>query len=115
MDKLHHTINGYLNNPDSLFEEWYKKRLLKQVGLTEGEFTGILPSLEKIKEVFNNMLQTLKETICIKWGYSQKRIQFSDDIELIKDLANYLSTITDFPIEVATLVFITGLDKLCFQ
>jgi hypothetical protein len=119
MNKIDVIVEGYLISPDSLYEEWYKKKLLKEAGLAEGEFTGILPSKEKIKELhdiwLNEKILILKEKICINWGYSQKRIQHSDDVELIKDLANYLGNIIDFPLEVAVSVFISGLDMLCFQ
>jgi len=110
-------IKSYLSDTDNLYRNWYKKKLLQETGLSEGNFTGIFPEIINIEQMFNNWLlennNILRKKICIEWGYFEKRNKYFDDIELIKEMAGYLSFFIDFPVEVATKLFISGLDVLC--
>ena len=117
MEKVRSVIKAYLDNPNPVYEEWYKKKQLKEWGKIEGELTGVFPPLDKIIEVFDNWkkdnLAILRSKICIEWNYTQKRIEYHDDIDFINNLASFISNVIDFPIEVAIIFFVSGLDLLC--
>lgn len=76
MEKKRIIIEKYLENPDSVYVEWYKKKQQKDTGQIDGEFTSVFPPVDKIKEVFDNWIKEkivlLKIKICIEWDYIKK-------------------------------------------
>ncbi len=112
-------IKCYLDNEDSAYLEWYRKKLFSELGQSDSILTGETPSIDRIKENFKNWFEDkkelLKNKICFEWNYVEKRFLYNDDLKFIEELAKYIGNFIDFPLEVASILFLGGLDSLCLN
>src|SRR5207237_442273 len=110
-------IDVYLANPAVLYETWYQKKISKELEMDYGEFTGPMPPLDDINEKFTSWLKThrqnLIQLICVEWDYPTKKAQYSNETDLIIAVSSIFGTLTDLKLEIACLLFLVGLDRLC--
>ncbi|OUQ02757.1 hypothetical protein [Thomasclavelia spiroformis] len=112
-------IKIYLKNENFLYSTWYNKSNIKCLKDTEqSKFKNDLILPNKIREEFNKWLKKnyieLQRIVCCEFKYYEKKKTIEDTIELITLLAICLKR--DFEttyIELATLLFLYGLDRLC--
>lgn len=114
-------INVYLKNPDFLYSKWFEKENIVKTGNFENlELTGNLLPISKIKKAFNDWVNEnyikLQRIICCEFKYNEKKDKINNTITFIMLLATCLED--EFKttyIELATLLFLYGLDKICVK
>ena len=86
MNQTEQLVEEYLSNKTKLYQDWYQG-LQSQTEDAEIELFAPPPSEKNLKERFKVWFaknkQRLKEEICLKWGYSEKKDQFKKKSSLI--------------------------------
>jgi regulator of sirC expression with transglutaminase-like and TPR domain len=107
----------YLNNPDDAFRRWHECTVQMATGMADIEFTALPEPLEEIKREFSSWMtanyERLHQIICDDWGYRQVRDHYPNQLALAVALVAQLSPAFHFPVELAALLVLSGLDNLC--
>jgi len=106
-------IRIYLEDPESLYKEWYLEQLPYEAGIDFGEEVGVLVDWEK---AFVNWVQThlseLRRAICPNTSKIKAAVTQIDMVLEIMDLIEeqpYVGTVK----RTATLLLLYGIEKLC--
>ncbi len=114
-------IEIYMKNENFLYSTWYSKSNIKELtDVEQAPFKNDLILPNRIREEFNNWVKKnyieLQRIVCCEFKYYEKKETIKDTIKLINLLAICLKK--DFQtthIELATLLFLYGLDRLCLK
>ena len=110
-------IEIYMNDEEFLFNTWYSKNISKRLGIEDGEFTGAMLPLKDLKDKFKDWCtdnyKILKKTVCMDFNYERNKEKIQDTVSLIMLLSRHLEIEFDFPLELATIIILMGVDKLC--
>lgn len=108
-------IRAYLEDPETLYKEWYSEQTEFEIGIGFGEPTK---AFEDCKKAFANWVEThrskLREVICPKINTIKTAMTQIDMVLVIIDLIEeqpYVGAVK----KAATLLLLYGIDKLCID
>ncbi len=106
-------IRAYLEDPETLYKEWYLKHAQYETGIESGEEVGVLADWKKeFDDWVYTHISELRQIICPNTSKIKAAVTQVDIVLEIMDIIEQQPYVGAVNLT-ATLLFLYGIDKLC--